>query len=80
MLCHADVMMNDGTRKEPGLPPSGFTQRATINSELGEIYMLSVSKYHLLTRCEIIDTNGRYFQLLKGCFETSLNALHKGPF
>ena len=44
VLCHADVMMNDGTRKEPGLPPSGFTQRATINSELGEIYMLSVSE------------------------------------
>uniref|UniRef100_H2ZEN2 F5/8 type C domain-containing protein n=1 Tax=Ciona savignyi TaxID=51511 RepID=H2ZEN2_CIOSA len=35
------TVLNDGTRKEPGLPPSGFTQRATINSELGEIYMLS---------------------------------------
>nr|XP_002130194.1 muskelin-like [Ciona intestinalis] len=35
------TVLNDGTRKEPGLPPSGFTQRATINSDLGEIHMLS---------------------------------------
>ncbi|XP_076804346.1 muskelin-like isoform X1 [Clavelina lepadiformis] len=32
--------LSDGTKKENGLP-SGFTQRATINSESGEIYVLS---------------------------------------
>nr|CAB3263857.1 muskelin-like [Phallusia mammillata] len=35
------TVIHDGVRNEPGLPPSGFTQRATINPEMGEIYMLS---------------------------------------
>ncbi|XP_039250977.2 muskelin-like [Styela clava] len=34
-------VLHDGTKKEEGLPPSGFTQRATINPALREIHMLS---------------------------------------
>lgn len=34
-------VLHDGTKKEAGLPPSGFTQRATIHPELGKIYMLT---------------------------------------
>lgn len=35
------TMIHDGTKKEDGVPPPGFTQRATINAELGEVHMLS---------------------------------------
>ena len=37
------VVLSDGSSKDSSIPPPGFTQRATIDCELGEIYMLSVS-------------------------------------
>lgn len=42
-----ETICNDRFNSEPKkMPQSGFTQRATIDCERDEIYVLSVSKQH----------------------------------
>lgn len=38
-------VISDGTKREESTPGPGFTQRATIDADLDEIYVLSVSDY-----------------------------------
>lgn len=46
---HIEHIFNDfGAKDSNHVPAAGFTQRATIDPELGEIYVLSVSNTVLL--------------------------------
>ena len=42
-LAHDKVYSLCDNTSDAGIPPPGFTQRATIDDERGEIYMLAVS-------------------------------------
>jgi hypothetical protein len=46
---HEVRQISEGAKKEAcNIPAAGFTQRATIDPDLNEIYVLSVSEYHIL--------------------------------
>ena len=41
------------------IPAAGFTQRATIDPDLNEIYVLSVSECHIITQVRTNSRNGK---------------------
>ena len=45
------IMLSDGNQHNMKLTPSGSSQRATIDSDLGEIYMLSVRMINTIAAC-----------------------------
>jgi hypothetical protein len=46
---HEVRQISEGAKKEAcNIPAAGFTQRATIDPDLNEIYVLSVSDCHVI--------------------------------